>query len=229
MIGKQNGSPIVRFLAIVALAATVIGCLNHFFYYEYITPLMGDGEGYYQFGSYPWSQWSTEGIGILVLTLVPSVLLTVYAWKNKGKQDARILGGIFAAYAIRFALFELESFQNYLEFAVESGTTLDIVLEWALEIGAAVLCVLALISAMKGFRNKLFAILAMTAHLVLIVLDLNAVGSSLEYYTENKLIFDLLTYFASTLGNVMVYLLVITCVNRFVNVRSKSQSKTKRK
>ena len=46
---------------------------------------------------------------------------------------------------------------------------------------------------------------------------------------ENKLVFDLLTYFAGTLGKVMVYLLAITCVSGFVSVKNKSQAKTKRK
>ena len=229
MIGKQNGSPLVRILVIVALAATVIGCLNHLFYYEYVTPLMSDSDGYYRFGIYSWSEWSAEGVGILALTLAPSVLLTVYAWKNKGKQDAWLLGGIFAVYALSFAVFDLESFRTYLEFAAVSGTTLEVVLEWALEIAAAVLCVLAAISAGKGFRTKYFAILAMIAYLVLTVLDLNSVGTSLEYYTENKMYFDLVTYFSGTLGKIWVYLLVITCVNRFASVRFKSQSKTKRK
>ena len=229
MFFKKNGNLLVRNLSLATLLATVIGCLNHFYYYEYMIPAVGDGEGYYRLCFNSLSEWTKEGWWILAITLLPSVLLVIYTWKFKGSLDAWILGGIFGVYALRFFVFELESLQTYLKFAAESGTTLDIVLEWALEIAAAVLCVLAVCSAARGYRNKLFAIFAMSAHLMLVAIDLNTVSASLDYYTENKLALDLVTYFVGTFGNVAAYSLVIVCVVGFGGLKRQVRQRRRRR
>lgn len=186
----------IKLLSIIALVFTVLSHISYFFYYS---SKKINGEWVYEL-TFRFPHF-TSLISLLV-SIAPFVLFVIYVFRFHNELKATVLIPII------LGLFPLEILISFLFGGVSYGIWLIIDL---LIFGA---CVLAVISALKGFNKKLFVIIPMSLCLLCNVLSIISVFSRMYYYMEYidymeymeySMYFYVFTHSISIIGSTLLY------------------------
>lgn len=197
----------IKFLSIIALVCTVLGCTSYFFYYDHVKVLDK------WWINKPIFQFPHLGTLIyLLMSLAPCVLWVIYLFKFHNEFKAPILVPII------FGIVPLKILLGHILMDVGS---FDIVLSLS--------CIFAIISALKGLNNKFFVIIPMSLLLLSNIARMIMEIPTWEYYISESMT---LYVFASPqifIGSTLFYIsmLLFGVKNKIPTVVASSPKKEK--
>lgn len=177
----------IKLLSIIALVCTALSRISYFFYYD-IEEINGKWiyELTFRFPHF------TSLISLLI-SIAPFILFVIYIFRFHNELKATVLIPII------FGLFPLEILISFL-FGGGYGIWLIIGLLIFLA------CILAVISALKGFNNKPFVIIPMSLCLLYNALSIISVFSIMDYYIEDSMYLYVFTSPLNIIGSTLLYI-----------------------
>ena len=178
----------IKLLSIIALACTILSHISYFCYYD--VEKINDEWVFELTFRFP---HFTSLISLLI-SIAPFILYVIYIFRFHKELKATVLIPII------FGLFPLEILISFLLDGGSYGIWLIIDL---LIFGA---CVLAVISALKGFNKKLFIIIPMSLCLLYNGLSIIWSFSIMNFYIENSMYLYVFTSYFSIIGSTLLYI-----------------------
>ena len=165
-----KSSFLIKSLSIIAFICTALSCCSYFFYYD---SEKINGEWVYELTySFP----SFGSLIALLLTIIPMWLFLVYIFKFYSKLKGTILVPI---------ILGLFSFDIIFESAF-SYIYWGRLISFIIKIPVFILCILGIISALKGLKRKISIIVVMVLSLLTQALNLISFIQYVNYYIEDE-------------------------------------------
>ncbi len=192
---------VIKLLSIIALVCTLLSSVSYFLYYA--SSYLITGELVYKLTfKFPYFM----NLIPLLLSIAPSMLFVLYIFKYHNELKATVLvPTIFGvlAFEILFNFLTGSSRFYYGIFAL-------------IQLFVLIACILALISALKGFNKKIYVLIAMSGCLLFEALTLVSVFPMMEWYIEGSMYLYIFTSPLSIIGSISFYvaLLLFSTKNR---------------
>lgn len=179
----------IKLLSIIALVCTVLSRISYFFYYD---SEIINGEWVYEELTFRFPYFTS--LISLLISIAPFILFVIYIFRFHNELKATVLIPII------LGLFPLEILISFLF----GGGSYSIWLIIDLLIFGA--CVLAVVSALKGFNKKLFIIIPMSLCLLYNALSIISFFSIMDYYIEDSMYLYVFTSPLSIIGSTLLYI-----------------------
>lgn len=203
---------VIRLLSIIALVCTALSSVSYFFYYDSDKI---NGEWVYELTfRFPYFM----NLISLLLSIAPFVLFVLYIFKYHNKLKATVLVPI---------IFGVLAFEILFNFLTGSSRFYYGMIFALIQLLVLVACILALISALKGFNKKIYVIIAMSVCLLFEALTLVSVFSMMDWYIEDSMYLYIFTSPLSIIGSISFYvaLLLFATKNRIPAIIAVSAKK----
>ena len=180
----ENNVSVIKKISIAALICLVVASSTNFIYYR-------NSKLAFQFPS-------AKNLFLLILALAPFVLLIVYLYKfhdikaESGKTATILISSVFGLRAIRILL-------SFLGASGFGGLTILTL------IFSAAACIAGMIFALKGFKNKIFIIIAMSVCVLFSAISFISMFSTIRYLLQARLYFFIVTNITSIAAYVLFY------------------------
>ena len=164
----------IKLLSIIALVCTVLSCISYFFYYD---SEKINGEWVYELTfRFPYF----TKLFYLLVSIAPFILFVIYIFRFYNELKATVLIPII------FGLLPISFFGNSIGYGwANLLQMICLLLSQIVCLLIPVACVLAVISALKGFNKKLFVIIPMSLCLLHNLLSIIRFFQYLDCYIDD--------------------------------------------